>query len=230
MTAAVPTGLSGPRSWVAKFALERIVALVGFVLLLPLLLLLAVAVKLTSHGPVLYASDRLGQGGRVFQLYKFRSMRVGVEPVMGADGKVLTLANDPRVTPIGRFLRLGFDELPQLFNVIKGDMCLIGPRPDVPWDKDRYTEREAKRLAVLPGITGLAQVVDGRNLNNAQNLELDVLYVEQSTWRTDLLILLLTLPYSLGWKKIGARVFRDFVEKVRGLGDQPALGGPEHPA
>ncbi|HAL92548.1 MAG TPA: sugar transferase [Verrucomicrobia bacterium] len=228
MTALDPTAIAGPRSWKAKAILERILSFVGLILLSPLLLLLAVTVKLTSRGPVLYVSDRLGRNGRVFRLYKFRSMRVGVAPVLGPDGKVLTLENDPRLTPIGKFLRLGFDELPQLFNVIKGDMCLIGPRPDVPWDKGRYTEREAKRLAVLPGITGLAQVVDGRNLNNAQNLELDVLYVEKSSWRTDGLILLLTVPYSLGMKRIGASVFHGYVDKVRGVGEPPALGGPEH--
>jgi lipopolysaccharide/colanic/teichoic acid biosynthesis glycosyltransferase len=212
------------RWWRGKYFMEKLLAWAGIPIVLPLLALLALLTKTTSRGPVLYASDRLGRGGRVFRLLKFRSMRVGVAPVIGADGKVLTLTNDPRVTPVGKFLRLGFDELPQLLNVIRGDMCLIGPRPDVPWEKERYTERETKRLDVLPGITGLAQVVGGRHMNNAQNYELDVLYVERSTWKTDLLILLLTLPYSLGMERIGAVAFRDYIKAVQILGNQPAGG------
>lgn len=208
-----------PRHWGLKTAIERSVASLGFVLLLPLMLLLALLVKMTSHGPALFTSDRLGKSGRIFRLYKFRSMRVGVPPVLGDDGKVLTIKRDSRLTLIGRYLRLGFDELPQLINVIKGDMCLIGPRPDVPWEIDRYTDRQQRRLEVLPGITGLAQVVGGRSMNNAQNYELDVLYVEHSSWRTDLRILLLTLPYALGMEQIGARYLQDFVDGVRPLGD-----------
>ncbi len=212
--------LTANRWWQPKYALEWILATLGFLAILPLLVLLAGLVKLTSSGPVFYMSDRLGRNGRAFRLFKFRSMRVGVAPVLGEDGKVLTLTNDPRVTPIGRFLRLGFDELPQLINVMKGDMCLIGPRPDIPSEKERYTERQAKRLAILPGITGLAQVVGGRSMNNAQNYELDVLYAERSTWRTDFLILLLTLPYSLGIEHIGTRIFRKYIETACPLRDK----------
>lgn len=213
------SGSATRRCWSAKYAFERLAAVIGMLSVIPLLVLLAALVKMTSRGPVLYMSERIGRHGRTFRLYKFRSMRVGVAPVLGADGKVLTLAKDPRVTPIGGFLRLGFDELPQLINVVKGDMCLIGPRPDIPQELGRYSERQRQRLAVLPGITGLAAVVGGRYMNNAQNYELDVLYVERATWRTDLTILSLTLPYALGMERIGARVFRSYVEAVRPLGD-----------
>jgi lipopolysaccharide/colanic/teichoic acid biosynthesis glycosyltransferase len=205
------------RCWRWKYVIEWTLALSGFVCILPLLGLLMLAVKLTSPGPVFYISKRIGLGGREFSLYKLRSMRVGALPILGEDGKVLTLRSDPRLTPIGRFLRLGFDELPQLINVLKGDMCLIGPRPDVPEELGRYSERQRLRLQTLPGITGLAAVVGGRYMNNAQNYELDVLYVQRSTWKTDLLILLLTLPYALGVDRIGAIVFREFVEVVRPL-------------
>ncbi|MDY7011712.1 MAG: sugar transferase, partial [Planctomycetota bacterium] len=145
-------------------------------------------------------------------LYKFRSMKVGVKPVLAEDGKVITTDNDPRFTPIGRFLRLGFDELPQLFNVLKGQMCLIGPRPDVPWELECYTPRERTRLQALPGITGLTQVMGARELNNAQNYELDVRYVTDSNTWTDVLILALTLPYSFGAKNIGRKVFGRYME------------------
>jgi lipopolysaccharide/colanic/teichoic acid biosynthesis glycosyltransferase/glycosyltransferase involved in cell wall biosynthesis/ribosomal protein S18 acetylase RimI-like enzyme len=219
----VPCSAWGVR---AKQTVEWTLATVGLVLVVPLLAVLAVLVKVTSPGPILYVSDRLGRGGRVFRLLKFRSMRMNAPAMLGTDGKVLTLKRDPRLTPIGRFLRLGFDELPQLLNVVKGDMCLIGPRPDLPRELGRYTERQRTRLDALPGITGLAQVVGGRYMNNAQNYELDALYVERRTWRMDLTILLLTLPYSLGLERIGARVFRTYVDAVRPLANEPALREP----
>ncbi len=219
MHVATPKSPAAPGRWPIKYAVERLLAIIVFAVIVPVLLALAALVKLTSRGPALYVSDRSGYAGRVFRIYKFRSMRVGVAPILGVDGKVLTLKSDPRLTPIGRFLRLGFDELPQLFNVVKGDMCLVGPRPDVPWERDRYTERQRRRLTVLPGITGLAQVVGGRYMNNAQNYELDVLYTERSTWRTDVLILALTLPYALGMERIAQCVFADYVVAVRPLAD-----------
>jgi len=202
------------RQWRGKIAVEWMLALLGTVMLLPVLAGLAVLVKLTSRGPLLYTSERLGRGGRVFRLYKFRSMRADAEQVLAADGKVVTLERDPRLTPIGRFLRLGFDELPQLLNVLRGDMCLIGPRPDVPWELDRYSTRERLRLEVLPGITGLTQVLGGRELNNAQNYELDVRYVERSSLWLDVRILLLTLPYALGARRIGRRCLPGFLEGI----------------
>lgn len=211
---------SSNRHWKMKYVLEWGCALIGLILVLGLLACIAILIKLTSAGPVLYVSERLGQNGRIFRLYKFRSMRIGAPSLLGEDGKVLTLKIDPRVTPLGRFLRLGFDELPQLLNVLKGEMCLIGPRPDVPWELARYTVQQQRRLDVRPGITGLAQVVGGRFMNNAQNYELDVLYVERSTWRSDILILLLTLPYSLGMERIGARIFREYIEAVRLLAEK----------
>lgn len=211
------------RNWRLKYALEWILALAGLAAVLPLLALLMAAVKLTSPGAVFYATRRLGRGGREFTLYKLRSMRTGVPPILGTDGKLLTLRTDSRLTPIGRFLRLGFDELPQLVNVIRGDMCLVGPRPDVPGERGRYSARERGRLRVLPGITGLAAVAGGRYLSNAWNYEMDVLYAERATWRTDLLILLLTVPYAFGLESAGEYVFRDFHQAVRQR--KPATGG-----
>ena len=206
------------RWWRLKYVLEWMVAFGGVLVILPLLVLIALIVKVTSAGPVLYVSPRLGRNGRVFSLYKFRSMRVNVPQLTAPDGKVITLKNDSRLTPIGTFLRLGFDELPQLFNVLKGDMTLIGPRPDVPSEWGRYTEREGGRLKVLTGITGLTQVVGGREMNNAQNYELDVRYVERAGLGTDLLILLLTLPYSLGGKNMGKRFLKSFLVGIEDLG------------
>lgn len=207
------------RCWCLKYALEWLAGTLGFLAILPLLAVLAGLVKLTSRGPVFFISERLGKDGRVFRLYKFRSMKVGVAPVLGPDGKILTLDNDPRWTPMGRFLRLGFDELPQLINVIRGEMCLIGPRPDVPSELDRYTERERLRLHALPGITGLTQVLGGREMNNAQNYELDVLYVQHSGCVMDLGILAVTLPYSFGLTAIGQRLFRRYFQVAQRMGE-----------
>jgi lipopolysaccharide/colanic/teichoic acid biosynthesis glycosyltransferase len=207
------------RAWRLKCAVEWLCALVGMVLILPLLLLLALLIKLTSPGPIFYVSERLGRRGRVFRLYKFRTMKVNAPQVTAADGKVLTLDNDPRLTAMGRFLRLGFDELPQMLNVLKGEMCLVGPRPDVPWELDRYTERQRQRLEAMPGITGLAQVLDGRALSNAENYELDVQYVLHGSAWMDCLILAVTLPYSFGMRTIGKRVLGRY---LAGSGEQGA--------
>ena len=191
------------RFWRTKYVVEWVLALILTVVLFPLLLILAMLVKGTSRGPVFHLSDRLGRKGKTFSLVKFRSMREHSGMVLAPDGKLVTLKNDARLTSVGRFLRLGFDELPQLFNVLKGEMCLIGPRPDVPWELDRYTARERLRMAALPGITGLAQVLDGRSLSNTCNYEIDVQYVTRSSAWIDLLIALATLPYALGWTGAG---------------------------
>lgn len=216
------------RAWRLKYAIEWLLALIGTVILSPLLAVVAILVKLTSKGPALYVSDRLGKDGKVYRLYKFRSMKVDAKEVLAADGKVITTDDDPRFTSIGKFLRLGFDELPQLFNVLAGDMCLVGPRPDVPWELSRYTSRERARLAALPGITGLTQVMGGRELNNAQNYELDVRYVTGSNGWVDLLIVLVTVPYSLGARGIGRRVFRRYADGLDELTDVQRPGDLPH--
>lgn len=207
------------RWWRVKYGVEWAIALLGTAVVLPLLAALALLVKLTSHGPVFYVSERLGKDGEVFRLMKFRSMKTDAEQVLAEDGKVITLEGDPRLTPVGRLLRLGFDELPQLLNVLKGDMCLIGPRPDVTWELERYTPRQRTRLEALPGMSGLTQVLGGREMNNAQNYELDVRYVTRSTAWLDVKVLLLTLPYALGARKLGRKLLPEFMEGLDALAD-----------
>lgn len=193
---------------------ERFIAALLLVVLSPLLIILIVAVKCTSNGPVFYVSSRLGRHGGTFKLYKFRSMKVNSPMIVGDDGKVLTLTTDSRLTVIGKVLRLGFDELPQLFNIVRGEMSFVGPRPDVPWELPRYDCRQRKRLEVLPGLTGLAQVMGGRELNNAQNYELDVRYVERrSTW-LDVTILAATLPYVFGGGRQVRRIFSGLISDL----------------
>lgn len=176
-----------------KHATEAVVAGVALVALAPVFLLLASAVKLTSKGPVLYRSIRLGRAGRPFTVYKFRSMYVDSPPKVAPDGSFLVVNGDARVTPVGRFLRLGFDELPQLWNVVHGEMNLIGPRPDLPHALDLYEPEHRLRLAVRPGITGLAQVLGRTAIPWRERLALDVRYVQERSLAMDLRIFLATL-------------------------------------
>ena len=164
------------------------------VLLSPLMLITAVAIKLDSPGPVIFKQERLGKDGKTFTMYKFRSMVHGAEKMgMG----IFTAFNDPRITRVGRFLRqYSIDELPQLWNIIKGEMSFVGPRPPLPFYPKKYEEYEdwvKKRFEVLPGITGWAQV-HGRNLIDwYERFKLDVWYVENWSLALDAKIILLTI-------------------------------------
>ena len=162
----------------------------GLVLASPLLAAAAVAVKLEDGGPVLYRQTRVGRGGRDFELLKLRSMVVGAE----SKGSGLAVdAGDTRITRAGRVIRrTSVDELPQLWNVLRGEMSVIGPRPTVRAQVDRYTERQRRRLEVRPGLTGWAQVHGRAALPWDERIELDVWYVENRSPRVDLRILLRT--------------------------------------
>lgn len=212
--------LNNHRYWTLKYAIEWIIALVAVLVLSPLFIIIAILEKLQDGGDVFYISTRIGKNGRRFTFYKFRGMVKNAQPIVSEELKFITLQKDPRITPLGKILRLGFDELPQLMNVLKGDMCIIGPRPNLQWEKELYDERESIRLNVLPGITGLAQILDGRSRHIRDTYELDVRYVENSGWHTDLLILLFTLPYSFGYKSFFRRFFRNY---LNGLPCQRAL-------
>jgi lipopolysaccharide/colanic/teichoic acid biosynthesis glycosyltransferase len=162
----------------------------GLALTSPLLAAAAVAIKLDDGGPVLYRQRRVGLGGDDFELLKLRTMVVGAES-RGAGWAVNR--GDPRITRVGRVLRrLSIDELPQLWNVVRGDMSLIGPRPTLRYQVERYTERQRRRLDVRPGITGWAQINGRAGLPWNERIELDVWYVENRSWRVDLQILLRT--------------------------------------
>jgi lipopolysaccharide/colanic/teichoic acid biosynthesis glycosyltransferase len=194
------TGAPAPRRGGAWPAAKRAMDVLGSALLLlllsPLLLLLALAVLLDSGRPVLYFQERLGRGGRVFRMAKFRTMRVDTQGtlLLNPDGSLRTVEKDPRITRIGSFLRrYSLDELPQLANVLRGDMSLVGPRPDLPMHRDYYDAEQGRKLLVRPGITGLAQV-SGRNaLPWSDRLRLDVEYVDRTSFPLDLRILLRTV-------------------------------------
>lgn len=190
---------------VAKRALDIVVSAVVLVLTLPIMALIALLVRLDSPGPVLFKQARVGRGGRVFAFYKFRSMHADARQRF-ADlyayrytrqefvDLVLKTADDPRLTPVGRKLRrTSLDELPNLFNVLRGDMSLVGPRPELPEMVRYYTHEELMKFSVRPGVTGLWQVSGRANLRNGVQLAADVEYVRRRGLRFDLVILLRTI-------------------------------------
>ncbi len=170
-----------------KRALDVLVGGVALVLAGPLLALAAVAIRLETHGHAVYRQRRVGRGGVPFRLYKLRTMVSGAETM----GKGLAVdEGDERITKLGRWLRrTSFDEVPNLINVLHGEMSLVGPRPTVQVQVDRYSDRQRHRLAALPGITGWAQVNGRASLPWHERIELDLWYVEHANLRLDLRIL-----------------------------------------
>ncbi|WP_420336483.1 exopolysaccharide biosynthesis polyprenyl glycosylphosphotransferase [Roseibium sp.] len=189
-------------SHVLKRGLDLFGSICGLLLLAPLFTILAIAIKLTSKGPVLFKQDRHGVGGKTFKAYKFRSMYVDQ---CDHSGVRQTIKNDPRITPIGRFLRRSnFDELPQLFNVLKGEMSLVGPRPHVPGmlangvPYEQFDPRYQSRHRVKPGITGLAQVNGFRGETKtaraaSMRLYYDLKYIEVRSLFLDVRIIVNTV-------------------------------------
>ncbi|NQU43776.1 sugar transferase [bacterium] len=164
--------------------------LLGLVML-PFALLFALLIRLDSRGPVLFVHERIGQGGRVFRMYKFRTMYLDSEPYAEAPQD----QSDPRVTRFGRFLRkTSLDEIPQVLNVLRGDMSLVGPRPEMPFIVKTYVEWQKARLRVKPGVTGLWQVAGRKNLPLHFNLEYDFYYVKNQSLALDIEILIRTIP------------------------------------
>lgn len=186
----------------AKRVLDGAGAALLLVLLSPLLALLALVVKLTSPGPALYRQQRCGLGGRRFILYKFRSMvadaderRQELEALNEADGPVFKMMNDPRCTPVGRWMRkFSLDELPQLWNVLKGDMSFVGPRPPLPEEVEKYERWQRRRLRMRPGLTCLWALEGRSRLSFARWMELDLTYIDTWSLWLDLKIFLKTIP------------------------------------
>ncbi len=188
---------------IVKGLTDRLIAMAGLLILSPLMLLIALAVKLTSRGPVLFRQRRVGQDGEEFDVFKFRTMVTGADRMVEqlaalneGNGLLFKIRNDPRVTRVGRVLRrYSLDELPQLFNVLGGSMSLVGPRPPLPSEVAQYDGDVARRLLVKPGITGLWQVSGRSDLSWEDGIRLDLYYVENWSLTTDLLIM---------WKTLGA--------------------------
>lgn len=182
-----------------KRVLDVLVSAVALVVLSPFFAVAAALIKADSSGPALFVQDRVGRDGKVFGIYKFRTMICQAEnakPTFSRGDLSQTSfqqKDDPRITRVGRILRRGFDELPGLANVLRGDMSLVGPRPDVPEIVRLYDSRESKRLSVKPGITSLAIVRGRGDLTIQETIELDLEYVERRSALLDLKILVQTL-------------------------------------
>jgi len=198
-----------------KKILDLIVAPVALLTLSPLFLLIAVVLKLTSEGPVLYTQERIGKNGQPFIFIKFRTMVIDAENK--GDG-VLCRRDDPRVTPFGKLLRsFSLDELPQLFNVLKGNMSLVGPRPGLEYQVREYTPFQKQRLDILPGITGWAQVNGRNSISWDERIGYDVQYVEELSFLRDVQIVLKTFKAVLFRKHLIAAkdYFKEKTEKAR---------------
>ena len=192
-----------------KRFMDIVLAITALILGSPLLLITALLVKITSPGPIIFSQVRVGKYGRHFKFYKFRSMYIDAEARKAellqhnesGDGVIFKMRHDPRITPVGRFIRkFSIDELPQLFNVILGDMSMVGPRPPLPSEVRTYTLEERKRLNITPGITCLWQVSGRSELPFSKQIALDKEYIaSRSVWK-DFLILLKTIPAILTGK------------------------------
>lgn len=187
-----------------KVVTEWVGAVFLLIVLAPVFVVFCVLVKSTSPGPIFFTTVRLGKNGKPFTMYKFRTMKVNAPPLVSADHKTIVHPNDERLTSIGGWMRRGFDELPQLLNIVLGHMSLIGPRPDADWMLAKYTPTIRRRLVLRPGITGLGQVLDSRGvLRTAEGYAVDGWYCEHVHLMLDLWIVWATFLYVCGVQDIG---------------------------
>ena len=190
-------------SYKIKRLCDLVFSIIGLLLLSPLFLFISLCIKLTSPGSIIFTQIRVGRYGRHFKFYKFRSMYVDAErrkeQLMdkneSADGVLFKMKDDPRVTPFGRIIRkTSLDELPQLFNVLLGDMSLVGPRPPLPEEVRQYTLEDRKRLNVIPGISCIWQISGRSDIPFNEQVQMDKKYIASRGFWTDVLILLKTIP------------------------------------
>ena len=186
---------------IAKRFFDIVLSLCGLVILSPLFLITAVAIRLDSKGPAFYSQKRIGKNGKPFKMYKFRSMCVDAEQQLERlaalnerDGPTFKITHDPRVTRVGRFIRKTcIDELPQLINILRGEMSLVGPRPPLPNEVAVYTPYQMRRLGVTPGLTCFWQATKGEDTTFEEWVEMDLKYIRERSLKTDIKILFLTV-------------------------------------
>lgn len=180
-----------------KRGFDLVAATCGLILLSPGMLWIAFLIKKEDHGPVFYKQVRVGKNGKTFKMYKFRSMFVNADQMLDklkaqndVDGPMFKMKNDPRITKIGHFIRKhSLDELPQFFNVLKGDMSLVGPRPPLPSEVAEYSEYDKQRLYVIPGCTGLWQATERNEVGFKEMVQLDIEYIQKASIFFDLWII-----------------------------------------
>ena len=196
-------------SYFIKRLLDIVLSIIGLILFSPIFVIAAIIIKCTSPGPILFVQVRVGYYGRHFRFYKLRTMEVDADEKkeklaklnQSSDGVIFKMKNDPRITPFGAWLRkTSIDELPQLFNVLIGDMSMVGPRPPLPSEVKQYSIEERKRLNVKPGLTCIWQVSGRSDLPFKRQVQLDKQYIQSQSLGLDLLILLRTIPAIISGK------------------------------
>jgi lipopolysaccharide/colanic/teichoic acid biosynthesis glycosyltransferase len=193
-------------SLIYRFIKRLFDVVVSTILMIPIglvILISGVAIKAEDKGPIFYMADRTGRFGEIFKMYKLRSMKVNAPDIRLADGSTYNGEDDPRVTKFGKFARkTSIDELPQVINILKGDMTFIGPRPDTPVGSAAYTEEEKIILTVRPGITGYNQAVNRNSVLTKEKLKNDIYYVKHLSLWFDIKIVFMTIATVLGHKNI----------------------------
>lgn len=189
-----------------KRTIDIVVSLLALIFLFPLMVVIMILIKIDSKGPVLFSQNRVGKNGKIFRMYKFRSMVTNAEDLLKElknknemTGPMFKIKHDPRVTKIGRFIRkTSLDELPQLINVLKGDMSLVGPRPNLPREVREFDKWMLDKLVVRPGLTCFWQVMGRNSIGFVQWMNLDIEYVEKRNLKLDMILILKTVKVFLG--------------------------------
>ena len=191
---------------IIKRTMDVFISLLALIFLFPVMLILMILIKLDSKGPILFYQDRVGKNGKIFKMYKFRSMVTNAEDLLNElrnknemTGPMFKIKHDPRVTKIGKFMRkTSLDELPQLINVLKGDMSLVGPRPNLPREVKEFDKWMLDKLVVRPGLTCFWQVKGRNSIGFVQWMNLDIEYIEKRNLKLDIILILKTLKVFLG--------------------------------
>lgn len=183
-----------------KPLMDFLISALALIVLFPILLLIGLYIKSVSKGPMIFVQQRLGLNKRIFKMYKFRTMHVNSNELRSADGSYIVKKNDPRLIPGAVFLRKGFDELPQLINILLGQMSFVGPRPDLPDIADILTAEESVRYTVKPGLSNLPAISGRNDLPLKQRLKLDIQYVAEQSFWMDVKIIFFTIVLILGIK------------------------------
>ena len=193
-----------------KRLIDVLLTIIGIPIFVVIFVIVAPIIILEDKGPVFYNAPRLGKNGKVFTMYKFRSMKVNAPDIRNSDGSTFNAKDDPRMTRIGRFLRnSSLDEVPQMINVLKGDMSVIGPRPDLPEHYDLYNGDEKRKLEIRPGITGYSQAYYRNEIPWRERIQCDIYYIDNMTMLFDLKILFKTVISVLSSKSVYVQQQKD---------------------
>lgn len=208
-----PVSVRGGKGYLfVKRTIDIIGSLIGLLVCLPVIIVIAVSIKLEDGGPIIFKQLRVGKNGKKFYIYKFRSMKIDAELQKAklleqneVEGAMFKMKNDPRVTKIGSFIRkTSLDEIPQFFNVLTGSMSLVGPRPPLLDEVAMYTDYDKQRLLVTPGLSGLWQISGRSNLSFSDMVDLDIFYIENRSISLDFKIMFITVGHMIFIKKNGA--------------------------